>query len=114
MNSDKVFLVTRADLNPGQQAVQAAHALTEFIFQHPLEAHRWKQESNTLVMLVVPDEGKLRLMVEKALQRGIHHSIFQEPDLENALTAIAFAPGDLSFKLCSGIPLALRASLPKA
>jgi peptidyl-tRNA hydrolase len=108
LNSDKVFLVTRADLKPGQQAVQAAHALTEFIFQHPTEAHRWKQESNTLVMLVVPDEERLRQMIEKALQRGIYHSIFQEPDLENALTAIAFAPGDLSYKLCSGIPLALR------
>ncbi len=26
----KLYLITRADLSPGQQAVQAAHALQEF------------------------------------------------------------------------------------
>lgn len=108
LNSDKVFLITRADLKPGQQAVQAAHALTEFIFQHPAEAGRWKQESNTLVMLVVKDEESLNGMIEKAIQRGIRASAFYEPDLDDALTALAFEPGDMSYRLCSGIPLALR------
>jgi len=108
LNSDKVYLVTRADLKPGQQAVQAAHALTEFIFQHAEQAKRWKAESNTLVMLVVKDEESLNGMIEKGLQRGIRLSPFYEPDLDDALTAVAFEPGDASYRLCSGIPLALR------
>lgn len=108
MNSDKVYLVTRCDLLPGQQAVQAAHALTEFIFQHAEQAQRWKIESNTLVMLVVKCEDDLNSLIEKGLQRDIRLSPFYEPDLDNCLTAIALEPGDASHRLCSGISLALR------
>lgn len=108
MNSDKVYLITRADLKPGQQAVQAAHALTEFIFQHAEQAQRWKNESNTLVMLAVKCEDELNRLIEKSLKRDIKISPFYEPDLDNALTAIAFEPGDATHKLCNGIALALR------
>jgi peptidyl-tRNA hydrolase len=104
----KVYLVTRADLMPGQQAVQAAHALTEFIFQHPTKAERWKQESNTLVMLAAPDERSLNDVIERATRHDIHLSVFYEPDLHDALTAVALEPGDQSHKLCRGFPLALR------
>jgi len=31
----KLYLVTRADLSPGQQAVQAAHALREWVEGFP-------------------------------------------------------------------------------
>ena len=59
MKNDKMFLITRLDLSPGQQAVQSAHVLTEFIFEHQYEASRWKNESNTIVLLEVDNENQL-------------------------------------------------------
>ncbi len=108
MKYEKIYLITRSDLKPGQQAVQAAHALTEFIFEHQQQAKYWKTYSNTIVMLVVDSEEKLEKIIFKCSQRGIRYSSFYEPDLDHMLTAIAIEPGELSSKVCSGIPLALR------
>jgi hypothetical protein len=52
----KLHLVTRRDLSPGQQAVQAAHALREFIQHHPEVDRDWYERSNTLALLAVEDE----------------------------------------------------------
>jgi hypothetical protein len=52
----KLFLVVRADLPAGAQAVQAAHAMRAFADEHrEIEAH-WFTSSNTLAFLAVPDE----------------------------------------------------------
>lgn len=32
--TSKLYVITRQDLSPGQQAVQSSHAMTEFIFEH--------------------------------------------------------------------------------
>lgn len=52
----KLFLVTRSDLPPGQQAVQAAHALREFVELYPEEDRLWYERSNTLAFIAAPDE----------------------------------------------------------
>lgn len=54
--ADKLVLVTRSDLRPGQQAVQAAHALQQFNMDFPDTVKAWVERSNTLALLVVPDE----------------------------------------------------------
>jgi peptidyl-tRNA hydrolase len=108
MKNDKMFLITRADLAPGQQAVQTAHVLTEFIFEHQYEAARWKNESNTIVMLTVDDEYQLLQLLNQAREQSISNSLFKEPDLQDAVTAIALAPGNATHKLCKTLSLALR------
>ena len=102
----KLYLVTRADLPPGQQAVQAAHAMREFVACCPEVDLEWYRTSNTLAFLAVPDEDRLSALLEKARSRGCPAASFQEPDLDHELTAIALGPEGKRF--CRCLPLALR------
>jgi hypothetical protein len=104
--ADKLFLVTRADLSDAQQAVQAAHALREFVAVHPEVDRAWYTTSNTLAFLAVPDEEALGVLLERAAERGHPVAAFHEPDRDNEMTAIALGPSARS--LCSGLALALR------
>jgi hypothetical protein len=62
----KLYLVTREDLSPAQQAVQAAHALTEYLMHHKEGASDWHSTSNTLALLSVPTEESLSILAYKA------------------------------------------------
>lgn len=103
--AEKLFLVTRADLTPGQQAVQACHAMREFGFEHPEEDRRWHSTSNTLALLAVPNEEKLLHLVHKARCKGLRLALFREPDRGNELTAVALEPKART--LLRGLGLAL-------
>ena len=104
----KLTLVVRADLPPGSQACQAAHAARAFHDEHPEVEEAWFRASNTLALLSVPDEPALQRLLNRALDRGIRVSSFREPDLVDQLTAICLEPGKPSRKLCERLPLALR------
>lgn len=69
----------------------------------PRQVKTWYEGSNTLVLLGVQDEPGLALMGRKALDRGIAHSAFREPDRGNELTAMAIAPEGR--RLCRDLPL---------
>jgi peptidyl-tRNA hydrolase len=98
--------VTRADLSPGQQAVQAAHALRQFVAEHPEIDQEWFRTSNTLALLSVRNEQALGVLLGKAVDRGIPVAAFREPDRGDELTAIALGPEGK--KLTKGLPLALN------
>lgn len=102
----KLYIVTRDDLPPAQQAVQAAHALTEYIVQHREGASSWYSTSNTLALLSVPTEDSLKLLITKARRKGFVLSEFREPDRPHELTAVAFEPKAKS--LLRNLQLALR------
>lgn len=102
---DKLYLVTREDLDPGQQAVQAAHSLREFVELHPEIDRAWYKQSNTLAFLVVADEPALGVLLQKAANRNCPVAPFHEPDRNNEMTAIALGPA--ARNLCSGLRLAL-------
>jgi peptidyl-tRNA hydrolase len=102
--AEKLYLVTRLDLPIGQQAVQACHAMTEFLVEHKERASQWHSTSNTLALLVVQDEQDLIRLASKANRRGVRFSSFREPDRENELTALALEPRARS--LLSNLPLA--------
>lgn len=102
--AEKLFLVTREDLSWDQQAVQAAHALREFVREHPEVDRCWYETSNTLVLLVVQDEWALERLVEQAQWKGVPFAGFREPDRQNELTAVALGPS--GSRLCQRLPLA--------
>jgi hypothetical protein len=100
-------VVTRADLPPGSQAVQAAHAVIDFAITYPRLTASWHAASNTLVILVVPDELALSWLEQDARTAGLRVAPFHEPDLGDALTAVAIEPA--AGRLLRRLPLALHA-----
>ncbi len=105
--ADRLVLVVRADLPPGSQAVQAAHAMRAFQAAHPDLERTWFERSNTLALLSVPDEQALYRLLERATDRGLLHAAFREEDLGGQITAAAFEPTQRSQRLCRSLPLAL-------
>jgi len=88
--ADKLYLVTRADLPPAVQACQVAHAALRFAIIFPAITAAWQRDSGTLAMLVAPDELALGWLHTDAVLAGLHAVSFHEPDLDGALTAVAF------------------------
>jgi len=88
-------VVTRDDLEPGQQAVQAGHAALLYAHQHPGDWH-----DGYLIILSVPDEYRLWNLAQR-----IDCAQFREPDLDGQLTAIAAGPS--AGQALRRLPLAL-------
>jgi peptidyl-tRNA hydrolase len=105
VGADKLYLVTRGDLPAGQQAVQACHALRQFVEEHPEVERAWFAGSSHLALLAVADEGELARLLVEARDRGLLAAAFREPDLGDALTAVALEPG--ARRLLRRLPLAL-------
>lgn len=81
--------MTRRDLTPEQQSVQAIHAAIEAARQglvDPNSAHPH------LVFCAVSDEAALYRLAEKLDAAGIRYRPFYEPDRFHQLTAIATEP----------------------
>jgi peptidyl-tRNA hydrolase len=81
----KLYVIVRKDLSHSQRAVQAGHALAEYLLHSPL--FRWRNE--TLIYLGVKGLRQLKNVKNKLEQNGIEHFAFYEPDLNNEITAIA-------------------------
>jgi hypothetical protein len=97
--------VTRADLPPGVQACQAVHAALDFAVCHPDLIGDWHSNSNTLVLLAVPDELSLGWLCDDIAAAGFRVVRFHEPDRGFELTAAALEPA--ARRLVSNLPLAL-------
>lgn len=108
INNPKFVVVTRQDLKPGAQIAQAAHAAIQFQHEHPIVSKEWHDNSNYIVILAAKDEQDLLRVLEKARKQNISTSVFVEPDFGNQVTAIAFGPSEITQKICSNLPLALK------
>lgn len=108
---EKLFLITRTDLCPGQRAVQSNHAFREFVQQHSEVERAWYEQSNTLALLEVPDEKALVRLLEEARWKGVPAAAFHEPDRGNEMTAIALGP--TGKRLCRRLPKAFSQEDPK-
>ena len=112
MENEKLFIVVRSDLAPGDRCAQSCHALGAFAIRHPDEARTWFWDSNNLVVLECVDEAALRELVVLARRHGVPYALFSEPDLSCAATACAFGNGMRRF--LSSLPLAFREAKPRA
>jgi hypothetical protein len=90
----KLYVITRSDLGLVYSGVQAGHALAQWLLDNPNQ--EWN--NHTLVYLSVENEYELKKVLMKAIYRGIHPSVFNEPDVENELTAIACYSDGKAFK----------------
>lgn len=92
-------MVTRADLPPGVRATQAIHAALQYAARYPVH--------DTLVFLEARDELALCWLCAEAHRRGLCFAPFREPDLDDALTAVALEGVLGGAGLCRKFPLAL-------
>ncbi len=81
----KLYVLVRKDLKPSYSAVQAGHALAEYLIKKP--DTQWK--NGVLVYLGVKNEAALCKWTHKLDLKGFEWVGFWEPDLDNQLTAIA-------------------------
>lgn len=93
--------------------MQSIHAMRQFTAEHPDIDKEWFLTSNYLGLLAAKDESELLEIIRKAALDDIRYSIFREPDVDNAITAIALEPGEKSKRLCSRLPLALKENCKK-
>lgn len=107
MTECPLYVLTRSDLSPGQQAVQAMHALADFAGDHPQHFHPWNRGSNTLILLSVADEDHLLNIKVILYFLGFAHSMFREPDMGFQATALAIEPHPIFSDWLRDLPLAL-------
>ena len=103
---EKLYVVLRGDLSPGQMLPQTGHGVRAFVQHHPKLDAAWHEYSKNLVVLEVPDEKALWTLYQKAKNKGIPACYFKEPDLGNSMTCIALGMG--GHRIVSSLPLALR------
>lgn len=84
-----MYVVVRKDLRSSYKAVQAGHALAEYLLRY---GTTWS--NGTLVYLQVECELALLELVEELRGRNLTFSLFREPDIGNEVTAIACCPED--------------------
>lgn len=102
----KLYVVVREDLSPGAQMAQALHAFREFIEAHPKVERNWYKTSNTVVILGIENEKELIALKNMAITKNIAFSAFYEPDMDDALTAVTFEPGEKTSEFLSHLKLA--------
>ena len=90
--SKRLYVIVRKDLSESYRAVQAGHAVAEWL----LHDQSWKNE--TLIYLGVENETDLLRWGNKLNFKGIKYVGFNEPDINNELTAIATVCNDEIFK----------------
>lgn len=83
----KLYVVTRLDLPSNVQAVQAGHAVAQYMLWNQTNEVAWKNE--ILVYLAVKDLKALAFLRGRLHQRFIDYIAWAEPDMNNQLTAIA-------------------------
>lgn len=103
--------ITRQDITPGYQVVQTAHAIADFIHDHPEVSKQWKDESNSIITLATKDEQSLIALYERLKQVTPYVTAFYEPDVQDQMTAIAvYGTPEIRKKYFSNLPLALKQS----
>jgi hypothetical protein len=96
-----MYVVTRADLPPGTQAVQGMHAAVALTASYRQITAR----DMSIVFLTVPDEAALDRLLGKCRAERIQLGWFYEEDLNWQLTAVAFTGAPW---LVRSLPLALQ------
>lgn len=90
--ANKLYIIVRADHEPGFQMAQGIHAKDDFQDAFPELHSQWRSESNTISVLVAQDEKALEQLQMFAENHNICCCGFMEPDLNYSLTALCLEP----------------------
>lgn len=85
-------MLVRKDLAPSYQAVQAGHAVAQWL----LHDQSWKND--TLIYLGVKNENELARWADKLNYKQVPYVVFKEPDIGNEVTALATTGNKILFK----------------
>ena len=102
----KLITITRADIAPGYQVVQTAHAIADFAYEHPDTFKEWKQNSNSIISLSAKDKDHLIRLYDK-LSKLTPTIIFFEPDIDDYTSICLYGTPEIRKKL-SHLPLSLK------
>lgn len=89
----KMYILIRDDISKSQQAVQGGHALAAFMLSYPDLAEEW---GNKTIVYLKTDYEKLQLLKKTLPLADINLASFNEPDIEDQLTAFAAYGPDCS------------------
>lgn len=89
----KLYVIVRKDLSPSQIAVQAGHAVAEYLVN---DSKTWKNE--ILIYLGVPGLRQLHRWMMKLDNQDVEYTTWREPDINNEVTAIASTGSSEYFK----------------
>jgi len=94
---NKMFVLTRCDLRRSQPAVQACHAVAEYLLHE--QNHGWG--NGTMILLGVRNRADLEKWEQRLAEANHAHRTFVEPDIGDQKTALAFvgAPSGLETDL---------------
>lgn len=101
LKKERIYTLTRTDMDIGQKITQAGHSLAQYIIDHnPHKNEKWTNGS--IINLALGSEKSLRRWIKKLESLEIEYSIFREPDMDHEITSIAILhKGDIFY----GIPL---------
>jgi peptidyl-tRNA hydrolase len=102
----KLFLIADATLPPGLRAAQLFHAGRLFAAEHAAIEEAWYRGSNTIVLLEAPSKEELISLQARLAAKAVPTSLFHEPDLAGAPTALAAGPAGAAF--VRHLPAALK------
>ncbi len=105
-------MVTRQDINPGDQCAQTVHSISDFAYEFPQEHRFWKETSNTVVCLGIQSEFHLLTLFDK-LSPLTQCVKFFEPDDDVGWTSLCFYSTPETKKLTSKLPLLLKTKTTK-
>ena len=88
-----LYIIVRKDLSSSQIAVQAGHAVAEYVLDNP---QIWRNE--TLIYLGVKNLYQLEKWMNKLSDAEIKFTTWREPDINNEVTAIASTGSSEAFK----------------
>lgn len=100
------MVITRADLNPGYQAVQSTHSIADFAYEFPDEFKSWKEDSNSIICLSAKSHKHLIELYEK--YKDLTPTVmFYEPDVDAETSLCLYGTPDIRKKL-SNLSLLLK------
>lgn len=103
---DKLYIIVRNDLLPGQMSAQITHCAFQFAKEYPNITMDWMENSNFICLLQVKNEEELSELARQIFEEKLSYSVFHEPDYDNSLTAIAVEPGQKTREIMKRLKLA--------